>query len=188
MNYQTFPLPSSGHPDVTLRWLQPDDAHAWYDYLCLPQVVGQTSWTLSSVDDLAPVFDALAPRAAVPQLRLAIVDARHRLVGTLGFHSINAPHGSAEIAYELSPAVWHRGIATAVCGQVVPWAFACFGWQRIQAAVLDSNHASARVLHRCAFQHEGRLRSFRRVGGVPRHFDLYARLAGDPTTVHCARA
>ena len=180
MNPQSLSPPSSGHPDVTLRWLQRGDAQAWYDYLRLPEVIGQTSWALSSIDDLSATFAALEPEAASPQLRLAIVDGGDALVGTLGFHSINPQHGSAEIAYELSPAAWHRGIATAVCRQVVPWAFAHFGWQRIQAVVLDTNHASARVLHRCAFQQEGRLRGFRRVGGMPRDFDIYARLRGDP--------
>jgi RimJ/RimL family protein N-acetyltransferase len=48
--------------------------------------------------------------------------------------------------------------------------------------VLDTNHPSARVLHRCGFRHEGRLRGLRRVVGTPRDFDMYARLRDDPAS------
>lgn len=172
-------LPSAGHPGVSLRWLRPEDAHAWYAVLRLPEVTAQTSWSLSSAEDLLPILAACGDDASAAQVRLAIVDAQGVLAGSIGFHSINAQHGTAEIAYELAPPYWRRGIASAVCNAVVAWAWQQFGWQRIQAAVLETNTASAGVLRRCGFEHEGRLRRYRRIAGVSRDFDLYSRLADD---------
>jgi RimJ/RimL family protein N-acetyltransferase len=172
-------IPSSGHPEVSLRTLVRDDADAWYACLMQPGVLAHTSWQLSSVDDLAPVFDALEETSTPTQIRMAVVDRAGALVGSIGFHRIQWPHGTAEIAYELCPAYWGRGIASALCLSVSQWALAAFGWHRIQACVVDSNAASAAVLRRCGFQHEGRLRHFRQVRGVARDFDVYGLISAD---------
>ncbi len=50
---------------------------------------------------------------------------------------------------------------------------------RIQGAVLDTNAASARVLRKCRYRHEGLLRAYRMVRGTPGNFQLYARLSTD---------
>lgn len=91
-------IPSSGHPEVSLRPLVRDDADAWYACLMQPGVLTHTSWQLSSVDDLAPIFDALEATSAPTQIRMAVVDRAGALVGSIGFHSIQWPHGTAEIA------------------------------------------------------------------------------------------
>ena len=67
-------IPSSGHPEVSLRHLVRDDAADWYACLMQPGVLEHTSWQLSSVDDLAPIFDALETPRAPTQIRMAVVD------------------------------------------------------------------------------------------------------------------
>ncbi len=174
MHAASITLPTSGHPDVRLRWLTRDDAPAWFRIISQPEVRAQTSWSASSPGDLDAIFDALVPGAPSPELRIAIVGKDNALLGTVGFHSLNVRHASAELAYELSFEVWGRGIATAVARQVTAWGLQQFGWQRIQATVLDTNSASARVLLKCGFTLEGRLRNLRRVGGASRDFDVYS--------------
>ncbi|AWH38587.1 N-acetyltransferase [Stenotrophomonas sp. ZAC14D1_NAIMI4_6] len=169
-------LPPSGHCHVRLRWLTRDDAPAWFRIISRPEIRAQTSWNISSPAGLDAIFDALVPGAPSPELRIGIAGEDNELLGTIGFHTINARHASAELAYELSPAVWGQGIATAVVGQVAAWGLQQFGWQRLQATVLDTNTASARVLVKCGFALEGRLRNLRRVGGVSRDFDVYSRV------------
>ena len=50
---------------------------------------------------------------------------------------------------------------------------------RVQGTVLETNVGSARVLQKCRYRHEGLLRSFRMVRGIPGNFQLYARLNDD---------
>lgn len=172
--------PDSGYPGVSLRQLVRSDIDDWYAYLKLPNVFGPTSWNLSSRDDLMPLFDEVESASSVSARRLSIVsDASGELVGTIGFHTISELNRTAEIAYDLSPSNWGRGIARAVCGSVAAWSFQEYGFVRVQGTVLQGNSRSARVLESCHFRYEGLLRSYRMVRGVPSDFAVYSRLATD---------
>ena len=174
-------LPRTDHPLVTLRHLERSDAPAWYAYLADPVVVEHTSWNLRSIDDLLPHFDDYASAQPSSPIRLAVVlRDGGQLVGTIGLNAISPQHRTAEIAYDLAPAVWGLGVATAIVNAVVDWGFQRLGLLRIQATVLESNERSIRVLERCVFEREGYLRCYRQIRGRSGNFWLYARLAGVP--------
>jgi [ribosomal protein S5]-alanine N-acetyltransferase len=155
-------LPECEHPAVRLRPLTAADVPAWFAYLSQPIVFEHTSWNLAS-----PTL-----------LRLAVADrATDSLVGTVGFHTVMPEHRSAELAYDLSPAVWGKGIASHVVGVTVEWAHSHVGLRRVQATVLSSNARSSKVLERCGFEREGLLRSFRMVRGSPGDFWMYSHVA-----------
>src|SRR6185295_628802 len=147
--------PVDGVP-VRLRAIALADIDDWYRYLAIPTVVEHTSWDLRSADDLRPMiewYEASEPSSAI---RFAIEPlAGGPLVGTIGFHTISIPNRSAEIAYDIAPSHWGRGIATACCRALVRWGFANRDYVRIQATTLETNAASARVLHKCGFEREG---------------------------------
>lgn len=167
----------------SLRQIQRRDRHEWFDYLRLPEVHGHTSWNVQSPDDLDPLFATYESSAASSPRRLAVVDLDGgRLAGTIGFHTISDVNRTAEIAYDLAPAYWGRGLATRLCEVVTNWSFATYGFVRVQATVLVGNERSLKVLQRCGYQREGLLRSFRMVRGQPGDFHLCARLATDPPT------
>jgi [ribosomal protein S5]-alanine N-acetyltransferase len=172
--------PSSGYPGVSLRQLERSDMHAWYDYLSLPHVFEHTSWNLQSPEDLAAMFDGFESTSTQSVRRLAIVsNSDQQLIGTIGFHTVSDVNRTAEIAYDLSPVCWGKGIASAVCEAVTAWSFEAYGFVRVQGTVLHSNSRSARVLERCRFRYEGLLRSYRMVRGTPGDFALYSRLANE---------
>lgn len=168
-------------PDAPVR-LAPitrADAADWFAYLALPGAVEHTSWDLSGgvaeLEKLIDWYDSSEPASAI---RFTIRGRDDdRLLGTLGFHSIVLAHRTAELAYDLAPHAWGRGLASACVRAVVSWGFAARGYQRIQATVLDTNAASIRVLEKADFDREGRLRHYRQVRGAPRDFWMYARLA-----------
>lgn len=174
-------LPRTDHPLVTLRHLERSDAPAWYAYLADPVVVEHTSWDVRSIDDLLPHFDDYASAQPSSSMRLAVVlRDGGRLVGTIGLNAISPQHRTAEIAYDLAPAAWGQGVATAIVNAVVDWGFQRLGLLRIQATVLESNARSIRVLERCAFEREAYLRCYRQIRGRSGNFWLYARIADVP--------
>jgi RimJ/RimL family protein N-acetyltransferase len=63
-------------------------------------------------------------------------------------------HG-AELGYWLGRRHWHRGHMTRVVGAFAPWVMHALSLYRLQAAVLDFNSASARVLLKNGFIEEG---------------------------------
>ena len=171
-------LPVSSHPDVLLRALEPADVPRWFAYLSQHKVFEHTSWDLRSADDLSRYADAVAAQQPDTLVRFAIAcRATNALVGTAGFHSVSSANRTAELAYDLSPAHWGRGIATAVGATLTEWALAQAGLQRVQATVLQSNQRSMRVLERCGFRREGLLRRYRLVRGTPGYFWMYSRLS-----------
>ncbi|WP_176040437.1 GNAT family N-acetyltransferase [Burkholderia stabilis] len=172
--------PRSGLSALSLRQLERADLDAWYAYLSNPDVIRHTSWNLRSRDDLLPLFDGIESAHPDSIRRLAIVDtASGVLAGTIGLHTVSTVNRSAEIAYDLAPSHWGRGIASALCASVTAWAFAEGGFMRLQGVVLTSNAGSARVLQKCGYRHEGLLRAYRMVRGTPGDFAMYARLATD---------
>lgn len=188
-------LPELPHALVRLRPLRPADLAAWAANLMDPIVHTHTSWNVRAPDELAsyawagecgPVHDAAL--MAAPPLRIAIARRDDDvLVGTAGFHMIAPLNRSLELAYDLAPAAWGKGIATTVARALADWAHGpAIGALRVQATVLDSNGPSQRVLERCGFVREGLLRSFRMVRGRPGDFWMYAHVAAmnegqDPT-------
>jgi ribosomal-protein-alanine N-acetyltransferase len=90
-------------------------------------------------------------------------------VGTCGAGRWDAEAGVAEVAYELTPAVQGRGLATAAVRAFVSEARAA-GLQRVEAHTWVGNAASARVLERCGFEREAHLPAFRDCRGERRDF------------------
>lgn len=95
--------------------------------------------------------------------------------GGIGFDPMSDVHRrTAEIGYWLGRAHWGRGIATEALAAVAEYAFEAFDLVRLEAQVYEWNPASARVLEKCGFELEGRMR--RRVTKDGRTVDalLYA--------------
>ena len=171
-------LPRSEHQLVELRPVVVADLTHWYEYLSLPLVYEHTSWNVASPGDLTSY--ALSSGAERPEsmLRLAVAErSSGKLVGTIGFHSVSPQDFRAELAYDLAPAMWGKGLATYLAALLVSWAHEHAGITRVQATVLQSNARSVAVLERCGFEHEGVLRSYRMVRGTPGNFSMYAHVA-----------
>lgn len=81
------------------------------------------------------------------------------------------------IGYWLAEALWGRGIMSAAVEAVSRHAFARLGFARLEARVFAWNPASMRVLEKCGYEREGRLRRSVFKDGELIDAVLYARLA-----------
>jgi len=160
--------------------MEHSDIAAWYAYLRLPQVLQHTSWNLASAEELRPLVDEYSSSASSNFCFAIESVVQARLVGAIGFHSVSPVHRSAEIAFNLHPDYWGHGLATRCCNAVADWGFSTQGYVRIQAVALDTNLASMRVIEKCGFLREGKLRNFRLVRGQPRDFWVYSRIPNGP--------
>jgi ribosomal-protein-alanine N-acetyltransferase len=177
-------LPQADHELVLLRPILEADIASWYAYISTPAVYENTSWNVTSPEQLSQYI--WQPQAATPTsvLRLAVaLRSTDQLVGTVGFHSVSPENRNVELAYDYAPSVWGKGLATHLALRCLAWAHA-IGFNRVQATVLESNSRSKAVLERCGFEHEGLLRGYRMVRGVPGNFHMYAHVAL-PAAVAC---
>jgi len=92
-------------------------------------------------------------------IQWAIRETGGDVIGGCGFDGlrIGKTH-RGEIGYWLARPYWGRGIMTATVRKVCAHGFAEFGLVKIVAHVFDFNIRSARVLEKCGFVLEGRLR------------------------------
>lgn len=172
--------PPSSLAGSTLRPLTAADVPEWLAYPSIPEVIEHTRWELRGPQTLMALVREYESADLRSALRFAIVEERRAaLAGTIGLHSISGWDRRGEIAYELAPPYWGRGIATAVCAAVTRGSFATPALQRVQATVLATNTRSERVLERCGFSGEGLLHGCRLVRGRPGDFKMFARLAGE---------
>lgn len=93
---------------------------------------------------------------------LAIGDARTAEALGCAVLMLRPQAGVAGIGYWLVPEARNRGYATRAVGMLTLWGLEAQGLARVEAWVEPANDASARVLSRCGFEYEGRLRSFLR--------------------------
>lgn len=85
---------------------------------------------------------------------------------------------AARLGYWLGRRHWGRGHMTRIVGAFLQAAVPAYGLQRVEAFVLEGNPASARVLEKNGFRHEGTCRAGIRKGGRFHDLHWYARLWG----------
>lgn len=94
-----------------------------------------------------------------------VIESDGAFAGGIGLVLFDAERRvTAEIGYWLGPDFWGRGIATVAVSAFVPWVFDHHPEViRLEAGIYDSNPASARVLEKNGFHHEGtQLRSVKK--------------------------
>jgi ribosomal-protein-alanine N-acetyltransferase len=170
-------LPTIQHPDVYVRPIEQSDLADWSEYLRDQRVFEHTSWNLPSESELEKYVWEAQSHTPDSLFRLAVAGVHSkRLVGTFGFHTVFSEHCSAELAYDLAPTHWGRGIGTAGAREFTRWAHQSARVTRVQATVLQSNARSRAVLEKSGFVQEGLLRSYRQVRGRPGNFWMYAHI------------
>ena len=168
-------FPDSDTPSIELRSLCAADLISWYEYLKLEEIRQRTSWNVSSPADLQQFIHRPDWSSPSVQIKFAIANKHdEQLIGTIGFHTISQTNQSVEIAYDLHPALWGRGIVTVACSALTQWAHQHGQFQRVQATVLDSNMSSRRVLEKCGFNLEGHLKKYRIVRGEARDYWMFS--------------
>jgi RimJ/RimL family protein N-acetyltransferase len=151
------------------------DVLDWFEFAVLPEMQRYTSSSVTSQEDLAAVVRYTQSGQPNASILFAVRDPESaRLLGVFGFHTISVLNRTAEITYEVRPEASGQGLASAMCLAATQWALQSMRWVRVQATVLEENVASLRVLQKCGYLPEGRLRNFRLVRGQPRDYLLYS--------------
>lgn len=146
--------------DAFLRSYLPEDAARLAHYASdtrVTEFMRETETRQYAVAEAAAWIDFV--RAQQPECHFAIAldDA---LIGGIGLELQPDVYAhSAEISYWIAEAHWGRGFATRAVAALSEHAFGTLGLVRLYARVFDGNDASRRVLEKCGYEVEGRLRS-----------------------------
>jgi len=163
--------------DFILRPFRQSDSDPWFEYLNDRRTTEHTSWPEVSATMVAALVDRLIGEYTDrTSLRWALARTRDdELVGTCGYTRIDAQKAAAELAYDLAPDYWGRGVMSTAVDAAVNWAFADGGLRRVEALVMVSNSRSIGLLERCGFAREQFLPGHRMARGMPRDFWRYGK-------------
>jgi len=106
--------------------------------------------------------------------------ANGAFLGAIGLDHIVQRHRRGEIGFWLLPAHWGQGYVSEALPLVIDHAFRARGLHRLMGEVETDNAASARVLSRAGFVHEGTLRECELKDGRLVSLDIFALLSSDP--------
>lgn len=160
------PQPRLTTPDLLLRALVPGDAAAVVRICCDKRVAAFTRTIphpYSHEDAEAFIGRVTAGWEAGTGAVFAICERwaggiESDPIGTVGV-MIDAIDVRGEIGYTLSPESWGKGYATQAAAAFCGWCFDSLGLRKLTAHHMAHNGASARVLQKLGFRHEGLLRA-----------------------------
>jgi len=102
------------------------------------------------------------------------------VLGGVGLHRLEEGVARAEVGYWLGKEHRGHGYASEAVDVLLRTAFARLGLHRVEARIFPRNRASRRVVQRCGFQYEGRLRDEVQKDGGWQSSLLFSRLSTDP--------
>lgn len=102
------------------------------------------------------------------------------IVGAAELRDFDRQHRQAEVSFWLTPLVWGTGCAAAALTDITRIAFVEHGLNRIYAYHLARSGATGRVMMKCGFHLEARLRQWAWKDGRGEDAILWSRLVGDP--------
>ena len=107
----------------------------------------------------------------------AAVLVEDEIVGMVGFHSVNWPHGSTSIGYWLDESHQGRGLMTRAVRTLVDHAFGVWDLHRVEIQAAVDNRRSRAIPERLGFREEGVRREAERIGERYNDLAVYAMLA-----------
>jgi [ribosomal protein S5]-alanine N-acetyltransferase len=111
--------------------------------------------SIGEMQDLIQRFASWLEERSGLRWGLALKSDPDTLIGTCGLFAWDTRDHSATLGYELSPDYWGRGLMSEAVRAVVAYGYGGLGLERICAAVVVGNDASARLLERLFFRKEG---------------------------------
>lgn len=165
--FERFPeLPTDR---LHLRRIVASDAEAIFRIWSDERVAGCTDVeTFTSPTQAADLIAWLdAQYTAAKGIRWGIVrKTDDELIGTCGFHCLDAAAARAEIGYELRPEFWRQGIMREALPRILQLGFDTQGFHRIEALTNVENAPSARLLQSLGFREEGIRRQYAHFRGA----------------------
>lgn len=101
------------------------------------------------------------------------------LFGACGFNNMSRQHSKSEIGFWLLPEYWHQGLMSEAAAACIDYAFEQLRLHRLEAYVETPNRASAGLLQKMRFTHEGTFRDYEFKNGQFIHIAVYSRLRTD---------
>lgn len=167
---------------LIFRRLLPTDASDMYEYASRPETSEYLLWSphpyYSYTLDLLKYLQKEYSEGRFFDYAI-IFKENSKMIGTVGFTTLDLKNSVAEVGYVLSPDYWNKGIATEALSAIINLAFCELGVNRVEAKYIAENKVSLRVMEKCGMTHEGVNRQKLLIKGVFRDIGVCSILKSE---------
>lgn len=166
-------------PRTALRPLGPADLEHVFAGLSHPDVIRHYGVSYATLEATQEQMDwyASIERAGTGLWRAIRVNEGNTFLGAIGLNNIVRDHRKGEIGFWLMPEHQGKGYISEALPVILAHGFTHMGLHRIAAEVETENQASAKVLRKHGFVHEGTLRDREWKHGRWISLEVFAKLA-----------
>ena len=151
-------MPTLLTPRLTLRPMRTSDAYDMYEYACREDVTTFLLWSphpsVGYTRDYLAYIESRYATCEFFDWARTLTDSG-KMIGTVGFTKIDAPHNCAEIGYVLNPEYHGEGLGFEAAKRIVEFGFDKLELHRIEAKFMKGNAASVRVMEKLGMTFEG---------------------------------
>ena len=165
-------------PRLLLRPFSPADLENVFAGLSHPEVIRHYGVSFATQEATQEQLDWYAniEREGTGLWRAICAKEGGTFLGAIGLNSIVREHAKGEIGFWLMPEHQGKGYISEALPIILEHGFGAMGLHRIEAEVETENQASAKVLRKLGFAHEGTLRDRERKNGRWISLDVFAKL------------
>lgn len=179
MNYE---IPTVETQRMVLRAYKREDTLDMFEYCKRPEVSAQMWWDVhASIDHTHQYMDSVLEGyyKGAPPLWVMVDKECNKVIGHIGFTSLDEENRRGEYGFVLSSDYWGKGFMVEAVKALLEYGFEGLKLERIQAYCYISNERSARVLEKVGMQYEGTLRRYVFVKGEFKDIKMFAMTAAD---------
>lgn len=165
---------------LLLRSFGPADLENVFAGLSHPEVILHYGVSFATLEATQEQMDwyASIEREGTGLWRAICTKEDGAFLGAIGLNNIVQQHRRGEIGFWLMPEHQGKGYISEALPVIIEHGFSALGLHRITAEVETDNAASAKVLVKGGFVHEGTLRECEWKDGRVISLDVFAKLAG----------
>lgn len=164
MIFSKFPIIDLGNGFI-LREFSHDDVQEYFELYSIPEVNKYIpdSMIPKTLEDTALEIESIIQSfKSEYTIYWAIAEkSTNKLIGGCGFHDWNKFNFRIEIAYDIHPNYWRKGIMHKSLQEIIKFAFIKMKVVRIQATALEENIPSINLLSKLGFKKEGILYKYK---------------------------
>jgi ribosomal-protein-alanine N-acetyltransferase len=164
---------------LLLRPFGPADLENVFAGLSHPEVIrhyGVSFTSLEATQEQVDWYDSIE-REGTGLWRAICAKEDGAFLGAIGLNNIVQHHRRGEIGFWLMPEHQGKGYVSEALPVIIEHSFGALGLHRIEAEVETENAASAKVLLKAGFAHEGTLRDCEWKDGRSISLDVFAKLS-----------
>lgn len=172
-----FQLPRIETKRLLIRKLEPTDLQDVFECSSDPEISKYTLWDAhKTINDSKDFLTKCIKQYSLGQAPVfgIVLKEEQKLIGTIGFGSIDFESNRAEFGYALHVGYWKQNITSEASLAILQFGFRILELERIFATCFTDNVASYRVMEKVGMTYEGILRSYHSKNGQRVDVRLYA--------------